>query len=304
MAGLNAADRQWLDEYGEMLRRDYPDVVARLAVFGSKARGEADAESDLDVLLLVRDAHEDRLLEIEIAGYELRAADEGLTMPQIVGTTESWWRGILDKGMVFPTEVDGQAIDLIRDGVPVATAADFARRRGRAPRRAEARVQDGRRAGRGRTGKAEVPVPGDAVGRWKRALQAFRSAKLLADNSRGEGAVSLAHDAFLNATRAALLAVGIDARKHHDMRMEFNRRLIGTGDLPEEWKRFYLILTRARVIVDYSNIGIRSLPLSTAHDLVRRTGGYLGVIRRHLEAKGIATADLGQGPAIRPDADG
>ena len=50
---LTRNERVALDQFVACLRREYTDQIIRVVLFGSKARGDFDAESDLDVFVLV-----------------------------------------------------------------------------------------------------------------------------------------------------------------------------------------------------------------------------------------------------------
>ena len=50
---LTANDRAAVMEYVARIRNRFPDRVLSVVLFGSKARGDADAESDIDLLVLV-----------------------------------------------------------------------------------------------------------------------------------------------------------------------------------------------------------------------------------------------------------
>jgi predicted nucleotidyltransferase len=50
-ANLSAADRAAVEEAAAILRRDFP--VEHVTLFGSRARGHGDAESDIDLLVLL-----------------------------------------------------------------------------------------------------------------------------------------------------------------------------------------------------------------------------------------------------------
>ncbi len=54
LAHLKENERHALVELVGRLRRRYGDDLLRVVLFGSKARGDFDEESDLDVLLVVR----------------------------------------------------------------------------------------------------------------------------------------------------------------------------------------------------------------------------------------------------------
>ena len=69
---LASRDREAIREAADGLRRSFP--VTEIRLFGSKARGDADVESDIDLLVLTerpltwreRDRVTDLLFEIEI----------------------------------------------------------------------------------------------------------------------------------------------------------------------------------------------------------------------------------------------
>ena len=70
---LTPAEQAWLDEYRQTLARDYPGLVEDIVVFGSKARGDADAGSAVDFLVVL--TAPDRRVKDEIVylGYLMDA---------------------------------------------------------------------------------------------------------------------------------------------------------------------------------------------------------------------------------------
>ena len=48
-------EKAWLEAFVEAIRRDYAYMVHRALLFGSKARGDWHAESDIDILVIIRD---------------------------------------------------------------------------------------------------------------------------------------------------------------------------------------------------------------------------------------------------------
>ena len=55
MLQLTADEQAWLDSYRAALDKKHPGAVHEMLIYGSKARGQAHAESDVDVLLIVKD---------------------------------------------------------------------------------------------------------------------------------------------------------------------------------------------------------------------------------------------------------
>jgi predicted nucleotidyltransferase len=55
MLELTKEEQAWLDAYQEALNKEHPGTVQEILIYGSKARGQARLDSDLDVLLIVKD---------------------------------------------------------------------------------------------------------------------------------------------------------------------------------------------------------------------------------------------------------
>ncbi len=62
---LTEMERRALADFVSRLQATYPDEILDVRLFGSKARGDADAESDIDLLVIV--AGEERPLRRAIA---------------------------------------------------------------------------------------------------------------------------------------------------------------------------------------------------------------------------------------------
>ena len=54
MLQLTPEEQTWLDAYRNALNRKHPEAVQEMLIYGSKARGQARLDSDLDVLLIVK----------------------------------------------------------------------------------------------------------------------------------------------------------------------------------------------------------------------------------------------------------
>ncbi len=71
MLTLNPDEQVWLQEYKKALEEQYPGLVQDFIIFGSKARGDAREDSDLDVLLIIREGDWRFKKQVEELGYEL-----------------------------------------------------------------------------------------------------------------------------------------------------------------------------------------------------------------------------------------
>src|SRR2546422_230753 len=107
---LTADEQAWLDAYRQALKEQYPGIVDRMVIYGSKARGDDHPDSDLDVLLIVKNEanHLKRLLRR--IGYELAATSDAV--PSILAYTQDEWESRRESGAPFQQAVE-------RDAVPV-----------------------------------------------------------------------------------------------------------------------------------------------------------------------------------------
>ena len=86
---LSRDERAWLHEYCKALAEQQPGAVRRLLIYGSKARGNAGPESDLDVLLVVSNRAAELKRRLRWIGYMLAAASTAV--PSILAYTKDEW---------------------------------------------------------------------------------------------------------------------------------------------------------------------------------------------------------------------
>ena len=55
MLTLTSEEQAWLDAYCRTVASRFGDLVEETIVFGSKARGDATEDSDLDILIVIRE---------------------------------------------------------------------------------------------------------------------------------------------------------------------------------------------------------------------------------------------------------
>lgn len=74
-----------LQEFKRRVEQRFPGELVRVVLFGSKARGDASAESDIDVLTVVRSQDWKLGDEIRDIGYELEIAHGVVLSIQVMG---------------------------------------------------------------------------------------------------------------------------------------------------------------------------------------------------------------------------
>ena len=110
---LSQSESQALHTFAEQLQRTYPDQVRQVYLFGSKARGEAHADSDIDVLIITES--EDRLLRYEIINLASDCSLEYgvLLNPRIIGVQR--WQA--KQGFSFYRNIARDARPVLVEGV-------------------------------------------------------------------------------------------------------------------------------------------------------------------------------------------
>ena len=110
MLQLTREEQQWLDAYHETLTNRFPGVVEQLIIFGSKARGEATADSDLDVMLIIRSGTWQDKEALTRPGH-LLAVGTDVVPSFVVYTVDEWETRRQNRSPLWQTT--------IRDGVAV-----------------------------------------------------------------------------------------------------------------------------------------------------------------------------------------
>src|SRR5713101_6422850 len=86
---LTHEEERWLRSYRQILAQELSVLVEQIIIFGSKAREIATADSDLDILLVIRGGDwriKDRVTE---PGYELSVGTN--VVPSIMVYTREEW---------------------------------------------------------------------------------------------------------------------------------------------------------------------------------------------------------------------
>lgn len=111
MLKLTLEEKAWLDAYRETLEKKHPGAVQQILIYGSKARGQAHAESDLDVLLIVKTEAGALKRELRRIGYLLAATVE--VWPSILAYTQEEWESRKRSGSSFRKAVERDAVRVL-----------------------------------------------------------------------------------------------------------------------------------------------------------------------------------------------
>lgn len=108
---LADVDRRAIDDIAASLTAGWP--VDAIVLYGSKARGDDTAESDIDLLVLTSRP----LTPDELGGMRAMARQIGLrtgTWPELyIRTSDEWWRGVYQAAPIRK-EIDAEGIDVVR----------------------------------------------------------------------------------------------------------------------------------------------------------------------------------------------
>ena len=111
MLQLTAEEQAWLDACRDALNEQHPEAVKEMLIYGSKARGQAHADSDLDVLLIVRDEAGALKRELRRIGYRLAATTN--VLPSILAYTQEEWESRRQSGSTFRKAVERDAVRVL-----------------------------------------------------------------------------------------------------------------------------------------------------------------------------------------------
>ena len=107
MLELTKEEQAWLDAYRKALDKKHPGTVQEMLIYGSKARGQAHAESDLEVLLIVKNEAGALKRELRRIGYLLAATTD--VLPSILVYTQDEWESRKRSGSTFRRAVERDA---------------------------------------------------------------------------------------------------------------------------------------------------------------------------------------------------
>ncbi|MGQ9625990.1 MAG: HEPN domain-containing protein [Anaerolineae bacterium] len=225
---LTERERAALASLLERLRWECPGLVQRVLLFGSKARGDGDPDSDLDLLIVTADGS---LPERILAQEE----DEILLSPLILSEESYLWHQRVR---------DPLYVNLRRDGIELWDEE---------ARRAEeesiilsfTQENEGKERPMDEAGLEVVKL---YVEKARRNIQVVRA---LQENGFSDVALARAYFAAFYALVAALYVLGIVRGKHSAVLAALSKFLIKPGLIEEEYKDIYHRLYKFRQTSDY-----------------------------------------------------
>jgi uncharacterized protein len=256
---LAPAERKAIEAAAAALRARFP--VTDIVLYGSKARGDSDPESDIDLLVLTSRPLDDE--EQRRIWRDLREIDEqhNVMLSPLTIDERSWHRGV---HAVLPihAEVERQGVLCLRADSPEIGGVLASVVLSDADRQALVR---------------------QVMDHWMQmADEALASARADVDAQRYRSAINRAYYAAFYAVSAVLLSQGRHFVKHAGVQTAIHRDLVHTGLLAVEHGKAYDELFEIRLIADYTVTGIDA---DQATRSLRQAEALVAEMRRLLAAE-------------------
>ena len=117
LASLSATEQAAITAYVQAIRRQYPERIQAVALFGSKARGDDDPESDID-LLVICDSEDRQFRSALWRKASEISLDQNVLISVRVYSQERWQRA-RQIGLPFTSEIISDSIPLTPEPLPV-----------------------------------------------------------------------------------------------------------------------------------------------------------------------------------------
>lgn len=110
MLTLTPAETAWLKAYRKLLETQFPGCVEEVSIFGSKARGDARPDSDLDVLVVIYDGDWHLKDALTRPGYDLAIGTD--VVPSLHVYTIAEWERLRTYASVFREVVERDRVTI------------------------------------------------------------------------------------------------------------------------------------------------------------------------------------------------
>ena len=117
LASLSATEQAAITAYVQAIQRQYPDRIRAVALFGSKARGDDDPESDID-LLVICDS-EDRQFRSALWKKASEISLEQSVLLSIRIYSQARWQKARQIGLPFTREIIADSLSLTPEPIPI-----------------------------------------------------------------------------------------------------------------------------------------------------------------------------------------
>jgi predicted nucleotidyltransferase len=107
---LSEYEREALDAFVERLYSAYPDQVQSVILFGSKARGDADPESDIDIVVIL--ANDDPNLRSAVRRMAARVSLECDLLLSVQAVSRSRWKELARYRFPLYEAIVSEGLDL------------------------------------------------------------------------------------------------------------------------------------------------------------------------------------------------
>ena len=228
MSYLATPERQALARLLARLEEACGDRIRRVILFGSKARGDADQESDLDVLIVTADGGEQVKAVTQQFGW-----DEDLYGTTLIFSEEEYRQWQRLKMPLY--------VNVRRDGVELWDEVAWALEERDFP----LDFQEGEFRPMDEATKEAIRLYVEESNRFWAMMEELREAGYL------DGAVGRAYYAAFYLVTAALYAVNVVRGKHHTVLGAVSQFLVQPGLIEKEYADIYKALMEGREWADY-----------------------------------------------------
>ncbi len=251
LPALEPDEALWLEGYLDRLKRAPGGLLKRLVVYGSKARGDAEPASDVDVLVLVGDVQDG----VRTAERLIYGGDDPDVEHEVVVRTEADWLRDLDRELPFPRNVEAEGVQLY----PVYRSA----------RRLPGDLPPVTRKGV----RHAVPIWLKRA-RWHLEVLEHHIEWLKDGRVRHPGnAARPAFDAVFFSAMAWCLTRGVGVVRRRDLPVTVDRHLIEPGLLDPRWR------DRIRTLWEAWNAEVDWSPDGDAEPTIEDAAGWAGTAR-------------------------
>jgi uncharacterized protein (UPF0332 family)/predicted nucleotidyltransferase len=225
---LTVAERDSVATFLDQLENLCGDQVARVILFGSRARGDYDAESDIDLLIVTRDGHS----EVDEIARQLRY-DEPYLSVHVMSAGEY---------RTHQRRRDPLYINVRRDGIELWNPNEWLREQQTVP----LNIVEGELRTMDEAAKETIQIYLDL------AHDGLRDARILRDAGSLRGANSRAYYGAHYALVAALYSLNVVRSKHSGIEAAISQFMVKPGLIEEEFKDIFVNLRARREDSDYN----------------------------------------------------